>query len=129
MPKLIPPPPGVQSSDMDRFAINVYQDVTSGPGTTYARQRRLSEILNGLARDNYEAGVADGRKEMSAPVPCTRCGSLPEDLHRCPACGAPGPGVEFITDPEKWRASGQSPASGSAPALAQPGEGIQGGVG
>ncbi len=51
------------ADEMQVFAHTVYKDVTAGPGTTHARLRRLEDLLTALAKENYEAGVADGEKK------------------------------------------------------------------
>ena len=53
---------------MQAFAHDVFKEITSGPGTPHARMRRLEQILNELARENYLAGEAKGN-ESAAPVP------------------------------------------------------------
>lgn len=106
MPKLVRPSKAV--SDMELFAFDLFKDVTEGPGTPAARMRRLRETVEALASQNYEAGLAAGKKvveDAAASVPAP-------DV----------PGQQIIGDVTAQPGT----ASGSAPAPAGP---VSGGVG
>lgn len=53
------------AGEMEQFAHLVYKDITNGPGTAHARLRRLGDLLNALAKENYDAGVEDGKKQAA----------------------------------------------------------------
>jgi hypothetical protein len=57
---------------MERFAHQLFKDVVDGHGTVHARRTKLLATLNALAKENYEAGVEDGKKASTeaakAPV-------------------------------------------------------------
>lgn len=57
------------ADEMTTFAFGVFQDITRGRGTPHARARRLADVLAALAKENYEAGVEDGKKAAAVAPP------------------------------------------------------------
>lgn len=127
MPSYLPPPTRAKPSEMEVFAHRIFKDVVDGHGTSHARRAKLLLILNELARENYEAGVEDGKKAPPAPVAPD---APSQHLSGVMGVGVPGENVVGIGVPgENVTDRSALPASGSAPALRGPVSGGEGGVG